>query len=225
MLIAKCSASSVMSSGRSRSGGNVITSNARRSSRSRRKTPLSASVGQVFVGRRDESHFCADRLVAADAFELAVFDDAQDLFLHEFRSRREFVEKQRAAVGAFESPAVIARCAGERADFVAEQFGFEQRVADRRAVHLDELGVPAIRQVVQARGDQFFAGAAFADDQHGLVERGDFRRRRPAPAERPATPPAVVRSRVPCGGFCQLLAISTIRPRWRDCPTLMASPV
>ena len=72
-------------------------------------------------------------------------------------------------------PLVIARCAGERADLVTEQFGFEQRVADRGAVHLENCGVPAVGQVVQARRDEFLAGAAFADDQHGFFERRDLR--------------------------------------------------
>ena len=53
---------------------------------------------------------------------------------------------------------------------MTEQFRFEERVADRGAIQFDELAFPAIGKIVQARGDQFLAGAAFADDQHRLVE-------------------------------------------------------
>ena len=91
-----------MSSTRSRSGGTVITSNARRSSRSLRNWPSAASALQVGIRRADDAHVDAKRLAATDALDLPVLDDAQDLLLHAQRDRREFIEDQRAAVGALE---------------------------------------------------------------------------------------------------------------------------
>ena len=147
-----------------------MTSKASRSSRSRRNLPASAS-REVGVGGRDEADIDAQRAAAAESFELAVFDDAQDLFLHQSRRGRDFVEEQGAFVRPLEAALVHARSAREGARFVAEQFALEQRIGYRRAVHLQEFRIPPVRQVVQARGDEFLAGSAFADDEHGLVER------------------------------------------------------
>ena len=63
--------------------------------------------------------------------------------------------------------------AGERAFFVAEQFAFQKRFAEGRAVQTDERTVAAIASEVNRASDQFFADAAFAADQHGRIGRSD----------------------------------------------------
>ena len=115
------------------------------------------------------------RLLAADALELAVFDNAQQLLLHQPRGIGQFVQEQGAAVGALEPALVGARCAGERPGFVAEQFALEQRIGDGRAVHLQIVPFPPVREVMQALGDQFLARAALADDEHRLFQGRDLR--------------------------------------------------
>ena len=55
---------------------------------------------------------------------------------------------------------------------VAEQFGLEQVLLQRRAVHLDEVAVVAQRVVVRRAGNQLLAGARFAANQHGGVALG-----------------------------------------------------
>src|SRR5690606_24559700 len=116
-----------------------------------------------------------DGLRAADALQLAVLDHAQDLLLHAQRNRAELVEHERAAVRLLESPNVSARRAGKRASLMAEELGLEQTLGQRGAVHLDERLLPALRQVMQARGDQLLARAALADHEHRLRERGRAR--------------------------------------------------
>ena len=128
---------------------------------------------QVLVGRGDQADICAQGLAAAEALELPVLDDAQDLLLHEGGGGREFVEEERAAVGALEAALVRPGGPGEGARLVAEEFALEERVGDGRAVHLEERGVPAVREIVQPRRDQLLARAALADDEHGLLERRD----------------------------------------------------
>ncbi len=54
---------------------------------------------------------------------------------------------------------------------MAEKLAVEQALGKRRAVHLDEGPGPAWREVVKAGGDELFAGAALADDQHRAIER------------------------------------------------------
>ena len=55
---------------------------------------------------------------------------------------------------------------GERAFFVAEELAFEQRFGERAAMNDDQRMEPARAGVVDGARDQFFAGAAFAGDQH-----------------------------------------------------------
>ena len=134
--MAKCSAKSAMSSRRSRSGGKVMTSKGEPVQKVQAEATRRREPRQILVGGRDHAHVRAQGPLAADPLVLAVFDDAQQLLLHEAGGGRQFVEKQGAAVGAFESALMGAGGAGERAGLVAEQLAFDQRVADGGAVQL-----------------------------------------------------------------------------------------
>ena len=78
------------------------------------------------VRGRDHAHADANRLLAADALQLAVLQDAQQLGLRRFVQVADFVEKDRAAVGQLEPAAPQRRRAGERALLVAEQLALDQ---------------------------------------------------------------------------------------------------
>jgi hypothetical protein len=97
----------------------------------------------MLVGCADDAHVGANRVGPADALKFAVLDDAQDFLLHARRDRAELVEHQRAAIGLFESADVRASGARERTGLVAEQFRFQQRFGQRRAVDLDQGLLPA----------------------------------------------------------------------------------
>ena len=62
--------------------------------------------------------------------------------------------------------------AGEAAFAVAEQLAFDEVFGDGGAVHLDEGLGGALADGVDGVGDQFLAGAAFAEDQHAAVGAG-----------------------------------------------------
>ena len=57
---------------------------------------------------------------------------------------------------------------------MTEQFRFKQIVRDRRAVDRDKGLLLASTFIVQVAGQHFFAGAAFAGDQHAGVRGGDL---------------------------------------------------
>ena len=59
--------------------------------------------------------------------------------------------------------------AGEGAAFVAEQFAFQQGFGDGRAVDGEEWLGAAPAVAVDGPGDELFAGAALAGDEHGGV--------------------------------------------------------
>ena len=129
----------------------------------------------MLVGCADDAHVRADRVGAADALKLAVFDDPQNLLLHARRNRPELVEHERAAVRLLEAADVRARRTRERAGLMPEQLRLEQCLRERCAVDLDERLLPPRREKVQAGRDELFAGAAFADHEHGLHELGGAR--------------------------------------------------
>src|SRR3546814_13165711 len=86
-----------------------------------------------------------------------------------FRSVPEFVEEQRAPVRLLVPPGARARRAGKGPGLVPEQLGLDQRFGQRRAIERHERLAPARRQAVEALGDQFLAGAAFAGDRQRVV--------------------------------------------------------
>jgi len=65
--------------------------------------------------------------------------------------------------------------AGEGAGFVAEQFRFQQAVGDSGAIDLEQGGVPAPGQVVQALRRKFLASAPFTEHQDRPVDAGQSR--------------------------------------------------
>ena len=83
-------------------------------------------------------------LVRAQPLDLAVLQHVQEFHLRRKRQVADFVEEDRAAVGQFELAHARLLGVGKSAAFVAEEFAFQQRFRQRRAVHLDErLAVPA----------------------------------------------------------------------------------
>ena len=91
------------------------------------------------VGGGDETEVHRDRFVAAEALEAPFLEDAQELGLCDERHVPDFVEEQRAVVRELEPARLPIVRARERALLVAEDFRFEERVGERRAVHGLEL--------------------------------------------------------------------------------------
>ena len=110
-----------------------------------------------------------NRLVAAEALEAPLFEHAQQLGLRDDREVADFVEEQRAFVGQLEAAGLAVVRAGERAFFVAEDFRFEQRVRQRRAVDGLEFRGLSAAQLVNHPRDELLAGAGRTENQHGNV--------------------------------------------------------
>ena len=128
--------------------------------------------GEVAVRGRDDADVDLDRLGAADAVDLAFLDGAQQLGLQARVHLADFVEQQRAAIGFLELADAPRDGAGERALLVAEQFGFQQVLRNRRAIDADERLVGARGFAVDVARQHFLARAAFAGDQdRGVAAR------------------------------------------------------
>ena len=162
----KCSASSAMSSRRSRSGGTAMRTTSSRYSRSSRNRPAATSC------RR--SRLVADTMrtstrredVLTDAPQLALLNDAQHLGLRARRQLADLVEQQRAAVRLLEHARALGDRAGERAAGVAEQLGLDQVVGQRRAVERAERAFCRRGSAWMRARHQLLAAAALAFDQH-----------------------------------------------------------
>src|SRR5206468_7081458 len=77
----------------------------------------------------------------------------------------DLIEKQCSAVRQFEPPFLASIRAGEGSFLVSEQLGFQKRVRQRGATHLDQWLEPSWRSRVNRVGDYFFTGPAFSSNQ------------------------------------------------------------
>ena len=137
---------------------------------------LAHALLQVLVGGGDHAHVGADRLLAADAVEVAVGEHAQQPGLQLGRHVADLVEEERAAVGLLEAAAALRGRAGEGAALVAEELGLAQVARDGGGVDGDEGRVAARAVAVQRARDQLLATARLAVDQHrgvGVREPAD----------------------------------------------------
>src|SRR5207244_1678565 len=88
------------------------------------------------------------------------------LRLHVEADVADFVQEQRAAVGQLEAADLIPNRPGERSLYVAEKLALQDAGGQGSTVHLDERPRGARTVFVNRLGEQSFAGAAFAADQH-----------------------------------------------------------
>jgi hypothetical protein len=128
---------------------------------------------QVALGSGHDAGVGAQRLVAAHPPELVALDHPQQLGLHVDRKLADLVQEHRALAGGLEGALAGGHGAGEGATLVAEQLALDQVVADRAAVndHEGRAGPPAL--LVNAAGQDVFAGAGLALEQHRRVGGGD----------------------------------------------------
>ena len=129
--------------------------------------------GQLLVRGGQHADVGVNRSAAADADDCFFFQHAEQFGLAGEAHVADFVEEQRAAGGQFEFAGARFVGVGERAFFVAEEFAFEQRFGERGAVHGDERVLAAAAAEVDRPGDDFLAGAVFAEDQHRQIGVGD----------------------------------------------------
>ena len=124
---------------------------------------------EVAIGGGDQADIELPGARAADAFELALLQDAQELGLQLRRQFADLVEKDGAAFGHLELALLLRHGAGEGALLVSEQLAFQQRLGERGAVDGDEGFGGARAEAVQGAGHQFLARAGLAQDEHRSI--------------------------------------------------------
>ena len=109
-------------------------------------------------------------VAAAQTGELAVLQNLQQLGLQRRRHLADFVQQQRAFVAQLEFARLGFVGAGKRARLVTKQLALQQFAGHRRAVDLQEGAMRAIGILVDQMRQNFFAGAAFAQQQDREIE-------------------------------------------------------
>ena len=106
-------------------------------------------------------------MISADALERPFLaDHAEQLHLCARINLADFIEENCPAVRLFEAPDPPLVRAGERAAFVPEEFAFQQRRRECRAMDRDELRFAPPAQIMNRVRCEFLARAALAVDQH-----------------------------------------------------------
>src|SRR5690606_34194103 len=121
---------------------------------------------EVAVRRRDEAHVRLLGARAAQALELLLLQEAQQLYLHRGADVADLAEEERAAVRELDPPRLALGRAGERALLVAEELALEEVVGERGTVHRDEGTVASRRPRVERARCDLLAGPALAAEQH-----------------------------------------------------------
>ena len=137
-LATKWSASTDMSSRRSRNGGHVERDHVEAVIQVVAKSARLDRLRQASVGGGNQADVQLDRLGAAQPLEFAFLQDAQQFGLQAGREFADLVQKQRSAFGHFNFAFFLRGGAGEGALFVAEQFALQQGFGNGGAVDGDE---------------------------------------------------------------------------------------
>src|SRR5581483_8533790 len=126
---------------------------------------------EILVRRGDHAHVDANRLLSADALERLLLQHPQHLRLRLEAHVADLVEEQRAAVRELEFSLPLIDRAGERALAMTEELRLDQLLRNRRAVHIDERLLRAMREPVQCARDDLLAAAVLACDEDAAVRR------------------------------------------------------
>ena len=126
------------------------------------------------VRRGEDTDIDRHALGFADAANLALLEDAQELGLEGLGHGVDFIQEDGAALGFLEEADLVLNGAGEGAFFMAKEFGLEEVLGEGGAIDGDEGLVLAGGVEMEGAGDQFLAGAAFALDEDGGVGIGYF---------------------------------------------------
>src|ERR1035438_8187020 len=119
---------------------------------------------QILIGRRQKAHVDGDGTVAAHAFQDALLQHAENLGLRGEAEVADLVQEQGASVGLLELAHARIDAGGD-ALLDAEEFAFQQRLGQGRAVERHKRLAHARAVVMQRLGREFLASAAFAGDQ------------------------------------------------------------
>lgn len=138
--------------------------------------PEAARLGlftETAIGRRDDANIDLSGALFADALQLSLLQDAQQLALQVQWNLGHFIEKQRAAAGQFKAADALPVRARERSLGVTKELALKKLPGNGRAIDRDEQLAGALAPAMDFTSDQFLARPAFAEDHGGRVGFGN----------------------------------------------------
>ena len=109
-----------------------------RKKRSSRNCSVVDHLAEVAVGGAEDADVDPERVVLADAADLARLEEPEQLDLHALVELADLVEEERAAVGDLEEPLAVGVGAGEGPLAVAEELALDEVLGQGPAVDRDE---------------------------------------------------------------------------------------
>ena len=120
---------------------------------------------EIAVRRRDDADVHFDWLRAAEPFDGALLNHAQQLDLHLHRELADFVEEERRLVGGFEAPDLPRQRTGVCAALASEQLAFDERGRNGGAADHAHRPLMPRTQVVDGLREHFLADAGLTAKQ------------------------------------------------------------
>src|SRR5580698_2580365 len=102
----------------------------------------------------------------ADLFDFPLLNEPEQLNLKIRRHLGDFIEKEGASVGQFDSPSFIDDCTGKRAPLMAKKLRLKQFLWYRSAVDGNQRIVPARTIEVDGSRQQLLASSCLSADEH-----------------------------------------------------------
>jgi hypothetical protein len=90
------------------------------------------------------------------------------------RELADLIEKDCPAVGQFEAPGLRRDRVRKRAPLATEQFAFDERSRQRRAIDVHEATATTCAPLVEGARQKSLSGSGFSEEEHGRVGRGDY---------------------------------------------------
>src|SRR4030095_1327582 len=128
-------------------------------------------VHEIHISSGDYTNIHVHGARAAQAFELLLLQDAQELRLQLQWDIAHFIEKKRAAMGQLEAANALRYSAGKSAFLMAKELALKQSGGNRRAIDFYQGPLAAPAEIVNGARDQFLARAGFALDENRRISR------------------------------------------------------
>src|SRR5487761_193887 len=116
--------------------------------------------------RRDESDIDQFGVCRTDRPNLMFLDYAKKFRLQFGRQFSNLVQEQGAGIGGLNQPLLVSIGSCECAAQMAEQFGFDQRLRQGRAIHRNKRSAPPLTQIVNGSGYELLPRAGLAANQY-----------------------------------------------------------
>src|SRR5580692_7476401 len=140
----------------------------------RAKCPVGNGGFQIAIRCRYYADIDLNGLRAADAFEFTFLQHSQERNLSVQRHLADFVEENGSSVRQFKSTEAALHRSGERALFVAKEFGRNQRWSKSGTVHAHEGALRPTRSLMDSASDQFLTSSSLSTNKNARIGGRNF---------------------------------------------------